>query len=71
MPSGLSFQSIDPTPTVQLIGGAVCGSTAWTSATQLACISPAAYGHRLGVYVSIGSVVGTLPSVFTFDGMVH
>ena len=39
--TGLSFGTVDPTATATLAAADVCVSSAWTSATTLACAPPA------------------------------
>jgi hypothetical protein len=66
--SGLSFGISSPTPTATLAAADVCGSSAWTSATTVAC-GPAAYGgSAVRTAVSVSTVVGTLTGLFSFDG---
>ena len=66
---GLSFGTAGPTATASLTTADACGSSAWTSATTVAC-APQAYGGS-GVArtaVSVSGVVGTLTRQFSFDG---
>ena len=69
--SGLSFGTSSPTATASLYTLAtadVCGSTAWTSATTVACASRACSGSAVRIAVSVGAVVGTVAGQFSFDG---
>ena len=66
--SGLSFVTIDLTATATLAMADVCGSTAWTSATTVACASRACSGSAVRIAVSVGAVVGTVEGQFSFDG---
>ncbi len=66
--SGLSFVTVDLTATASLATADVCGSTAWTSATTVACAPPAYSGSAVRIAVSVGAMVGTLTGQFSFDG---
>ena len=64
---GLGFGGLVVTPSASLGVADMCGSTAWTSATTVAC-GPAAYGgSAVRTAVSVGAVVGTLTGLFSFD----
>ena len=67
--SGLSFGVVGPTATASLTTADVCGSTAWTSATTVAC-APQAYGGSAAVRtaVSVSGVAGTRTGWLSFDG---
>ena len=67
--SGLSFGTAGPTATASLTTADACGSSAWTSATTVAC-APQAYGGsgEARAAVSVSGVVGTLTGQFSFDG---
>ena len=67
--SGLSFGAAGPTATASLTASEACGSSAWTSATTVAC-APQAYGGSAAVRtaVSVSAVAGTLTGQFSFDG---
>ena len=67
--SGLSFGVVGPTATASLTAADVCGSSAWTSATTVAC-APQAYGGTAGVRtaVSVSGVAGTATGQLSFDG---
>ena len=66
---GLSFGVAGPTATASLSAADVCGSSAWTSATTVAC-APQAYGGTAGVRtaVSVSGVAGTATGQLSFDG---
>ncbi len=65
---GMSFGAAAATPTASLATAEPCSSTAWTSATAVAC-APAAYsGSAMRVAVSMSAVAGTLIGKLTFDG---
>ena len=66
---GLSFGVVGPTATASLTAADVCGSSAWTSATTVAC-APQAYGGPAGVRtaVSVSGVAGTVTGQLSFDG---
>ena len=66
---GLSFGAAGPTATASLTAADVCGSSAWTSATTVAC-APQAYGGTAVVRtaLSVGAVAGTLTGQLSFDG---
>ena len=70
--SGLSFGAAGPTATASLTASEACGSSAWTSATTVAC-APQAYGGSAAVRtaVSVSAVAGTLTGQFSFDGALH
>ena len=67
--SGLGFLASDLTVTAA-IGGASCATSAWSSATSVACV--AAVGAMTGVAktvaVTASSVAGTRSGGFSFDG---
>ena len=65
---GLSFGGLVVTPSASLAVAELCGSTAWTSATTVAC-EPATYrGSVVRMAVSVSAVAGTL-MMFSFDCM--
>jgi hypothetical protein len=68
---GLSFGAVGPTATASLTAADVCGSSAWTSATAVAC-APQAYGGTAGVRtaVSVSGVAGTATGQLSFDGAI-
>ena len=70
--SGLSFGRSDFTPTASLAVTDVCSSSAWTSATTVAC-APQAYGGSAAgrTAVSVSAVAGTFVGQFSFDGAAH
>ncbi len=69
--SGLSFGVVDPTPTAALTAADACGSSAWTSATTVAC-APQGYGGTLvRTAVSVSGVAGTLTGQLSFDGAIR
>jgi hypothetical protein len=64
---GLGFGGLVVTPSASLGVGDMCGSTAWTSSTTVAC-GPAAYGgSAVRTAISVSAVAGTL-MMFSFDG---
>ena len=66
---GLGFGGLVVTPSASLGVGDMCGSTAWTSSTTVAC-GPAAYGgSAVRTAVSVSAVAGTLTGLFSFDCM--
>ena len=66
---GLGFGGLVVTPSASLAVAELCGSTAWTSATTVAC-GPATYGGSVvRTAVSVSAVVGTLMGQFSFDGL--
>jgi hypothetical protein len=66
--SGLSFGSFSASVTASLTTADVCGSSAWTSATAVACVPQAYGGSAMRTGVSVSGVVGTLTGQFSFDG---
>ncbi len=66
---GLSFGTAGPTATASMTAADVCGSSAWSSATTVAC-APQAYRGWTAVRtaVSVSGVAGTLTGRFSFDG---
>ncbi len=65
---GLNLGAVNPSPTVSLTAADVCGSSAWTSATTLAC-APEAYGGSLvTTTLTVSAVAGTVTGRFSFDG---
>jgi hypothetical protein len=66
--SGLSFGTSSPTATASLATADVCSSTAWTSATTVACAPQAYSGSAVRIAVSVSAVVGTVAGPFSFDG---
>ena len=67
--SGLSFGDSVFTPTASIATADLCSSTAWTSATTVAC-APQAYGGSAAMRtaVSVSALAGTLTGQFSFDG---
>ena len=65
---GLDFASSALTPTASVAAEQVCGSTAWTSATTVACAPPAYDGSPVRTAVTVSAAIGTLPGQFSFDG---
>jgi hypothetical protein len=66
--SGLSFGISSPTPTATLAAADVCGSSAWTSATTVACAPQAYGGTAVRTALSVSGVAGTLTGQLSFDG---
>jgi hypothetical protein len=68
--SGLSFGAAGASATASLTAADACGSSAWTSATTVAC-APQAYGGPgvVRTAVSVGAVAGTVLGQFSFDGV--
>ena len=66
---GLGFGGLVVTASASLGVADMCGSTAWTSATTVAC-GPSAYGgSAVRTAVSVGAIAGTLKGRFSFDSM--
>ena len=65
---GLSFGVVGPTATASLSAADVCGSSAWTSATTVACAPPAYGGTAVRTAMSVSGVAGTLTGQLSFDG---
>ena len=66
--SGLGFGGLVVTPSASLAVAELCGSTAWTSTTTVAC-APQAYGSStVRTAMSVSAVVGTLTGQLSFDG---
>ncbi len=65
--SGLTFGTSSPTATASLATADMCGSTAWTSATTVACAPQAYSGTAVRTTVSVSALVGTLTGRFSFD----
>jgi hypothetical protein len=65
--SGLSFVTVDPTATASLTAADVCSSSAWTSATAVACAPQAHGGTAERTAVSVSAMVGSLTRQFSFD----
>jgi hypothetical protein len=68
--SGLSFGTSSPTATASLAAADVCSSTAWTSATAVACAPQAHVGTAVRTAVSVSAIVGSLTRQFSFDSAV-
>jgi hypothetical protein len=66
--SGLSFGVVGRTATASLTVADVCGSSAWTSATTVACAPQAYGGTAVRTTVSVSAVAGTVRVHFSFDG---
>jgi hypothetical protein len=64
--AGLNFGSSSYTPTVRL-GMSSCGTTSWTSVTQLICHSASGSGRLMTTSLTVGSLAGTLALSFTYD----
>ncbi len=65
---GLGFGGLVVTPSASLAMAELCGSTAWTSATTVACGLATYGGSIVRTAVSVGAVAGTL-MMFSFDCM--
>ena len=65
---GLSFGAVGATATASLTAADVCGSSAWTSATTVACAPQAYGGSAVVTTITISAVLGTLAGRFSFDG---
>jgi len=65
---GLNFAGTDRSPLVA-IGVTSCRTAGWTSATSLACVTPAeiTQGTGFDATVTVTESIGTLSAVFTFD----
>jgi hypothetical protein len=64
---GMSFGAAAATPTASLTTAEPCSSTAWASATAVAC-APAAYsGSAMRKAVSVSAAAGTSIGQFSFD----
>ena len=66
--SGLSFGVVGPTATASLTAADECGSSAWTSATPVACAPQAYGGTAVRTAVSVSGVAGTATGQLSFDG---
>ena len=65
---GLSFGVAGPTATASLTAADVCGSSAWTSATSVACAPQDYGGTAVRTAVSVSGVAGTVTGQLSFDG---
>ncbi len=65
---GLSFGLVGPTATASLSAADVCGSSAWTSATTVACTLQAYGGTAVRTAVSVSGMAGTVTGQLSFDG---
>ena len=65
---GLSFGVVGATATASLATADVCGSSAWTSATTVACAPQAHGGTAVRTAVSVSGVAGTVTGQLSFDG---
>ncbi len=65
---GLGFGGLVVTPSASLGVADMCGTTAWTSATTVACGAAGYAGSAVRTAVSVSSVAGTLTGRFSFDG---
>jgi surface protein len=68
--TGLSFSAADPSAsgTLEMVA---CGTSSWTSATSLSCLSSSMMSTMVGLSaVSVGGVAGTSAPVFSFDAAV-
>ncbi len=50
------------------VSGVVCGTTSWTSGTSVGCRSPGGLGFNTSPVVTVALMVGTGPTLFSFDG---
>jgi hypothetical protein len=66
---GLGFGGLVVTPSASLGVADMCGSTAWTSSTTVACGAAAYGGSDVRTAVSVGTIEGTLTGLFSFDSM--
>jgi hypothetical protein len=63
---GLNFANTDITPTLR-VGGAVCSTSSWSSATRLYCMNSAASGIAQSVAMEVTGLIGTMSYAFTYD----
>jgi hypothetical protein len=68
---GLSFGASDRTPTAA-VASVICGSTSWCSSTSAVCLAvTGGVGSSESMGMTVASVVGTLTSSFSFDGVLR
>ncbi len=65
--SGLNFGALHATATAS-VSGAVCGTTSWTSDSSVSCQSPGGLGLKISHALTVGGMVGTQQSLFSYDG---
>ena len=65
--SGLSFGSLDATPSMRL-GTTQCVTSAWASSSSVRCLLAAGAGAKRDVDMTVAGVVGTRTSIFSYDG---
>ena len=66
--SGLSFNSIDASPSASLELSVECSSASWTSATMVTCAPTYYRGGTARIGMTLSTVVGTDVGSFSFDG---
>lgn len=64
--SGFNFGKADFSSTGS-IGLTTCATLSWKSATSIDCVTPVGAGMKKKLTVTVGAVVGTLASRFSFD----
>jgi hypothetical protein len=65
--SGMSFGSLDVTPSIRL-GLTSCATTAWVSSSTVVCVLAAGYGPQKDLAVTVEGIVGTRTRTFSYDG---
>jgi hypothetical protein len=64
---GLNFGVIHSTTTASL-PSAVCSTSFWTSDSSILCQSPGGLGLKISIALTVGGMVGTQQSLFSYDG---
>ena len=65
--SGLSFGSLDVTPSMRL-GTTLCATSAWASSSSVRCLLVEGAGTMQDVDMTVAGVIGTRTSIFSYDG---
>lgn len=63
--NGFKFGGLDYTATTRL-GFTVCGTTSWTSASTVSCLSPEGAGQALSLVMTLASLLGTQAHAYTY-----
>ena len=69
---GLNFGTTDSSSSASLVNIAgistLCNTSSWTSGTSVQCQSPGGLGTKTSTVVTVGGMVGTQQSLFSYDG---
>jgi hypothetical protein len=67
--NGFNFGKFNRSPNV-LVGATLCQTTAWTTSTQLTCLTPTGTAEKQTLRVNVRELVYTVTNAFSFDAPV-